>query len=143
MLCLVAPVDEDARYRAARALRHAVLRAPLGRPPGSEYFPFEVDALHLVAVERGEVIGCVLFHPDGSGGGRLFQMAVRPDRQGRGIGRRLVQGLEDTLRQRGIEQVSLHARLEVAGFYERLGYARRGEVYEEVGIPHVNMARRL
>lgn len=142
-LSLVAPSDDEPRYRAARALRYTVLRAPLGRPPGSEVFPFEREALHLVALDGDAVVGCVLFHPDGRGGGRLFQMAVRSDRRGQGLGRRLVRALEERLRERGVERVNLHARVTVSRFYEKLGYVPQGPEYEEVGIPHVNMARRL
>lgn len=139
----VPPVDDDPGYRGARALRHAVLRAPLGHPPGSEYFDFEPHALHLVARDGDAVVGCVMFHPDGQGGGRLCQMAVRPDLQGQGLGRRLVEALEARLKADGIERVVLHARTHAAGFYDRLGYHVVGEPYEEVGIPHVSMERAL
>lgn len=142
-LCFVRPVDGDPGYRGARALRHAVLRAPLGHPPGSEWFDFEPDALHLVARDGDTVVGTVMFHPDGRGGGRLCQMAVTPPLQGTGVGRRLVRHLEDHLRGEGIERVSLHARMHAAGFYAKLGYAVDGEPYDEVGIPHVTMVRAL
>jgi predicted GNAT family N-acyltransferase len=39
--------------------------------------------------------------------------------------------------------VELHARLTARDFYERAGYAPVGEVYEEVGVAHVTMRRRL
>lgn len=139
----VPPVDTDPRYRAERKLRHAVLRAPLGHPAGSERMDFEPHALHLVARDGDAVVGCVMFNPDGHGGGRLCQMAVHPDRQGQGLGGKLVRHLEARLRADGIERVVLHARREAAAFYARLGYAVVGEPYEEVGIAHVDMARSL
>lgn len=132
-----------ALYLQERDLRYELLRAPLGRPRGSEAFPFERGSLHLVALRDATVVGCVLFHPDGSGGGRLYQMAVHSALQGEGVGRRLVHHLEAHLRREGFETVELHARAHVAGFYEGLGYAVVGEPYDEVGIPHVNMSRPL
>lgn len=142
-LMFVPPVDDDPGYRGARALRYAVLRAPLGHPPGSEWFAFEPDALHLVARVGDTVVGCVMFHPDGRGGGRMCQMAITPERQGTGLGRRLVRHLEDHLRAEGVERVSGHARLHASGFYAKLGYAVEGEPYDELGIPHVMMGRTL
>lgn len=139
----VPPDDDDPRYRGERALRYAVLRAPLGHPEGSERFDFDPIALHLVARDGDAIVGCVMFNPDGHGGGRLCQMAVRPELQGQGLGRRLVRHLEDRLRADGIERVLLHARSDAAGFYARLGYAPVGEPYEEVGIPHLTMERAL
>lgn len=134
-----------------RALRWEVLRKPLGRPPGSERFSFEDDALHLVAIdtETSDVVGCVLFYPDPpkplgeAESGRLFQMAVRPDRQRGGLGARLVNALEARIRAEGGHHVHLHARCAVEGFYAYLGYQRVTDEYEEVGIPHVGMEKRL
>jgi len=112
-------------------------------PRGTERFPFEEESLHLVALDQGVVVGCVLFHPEGGGTGRLFQMAVEPGRQGKGLGARLVRTLEGEVARRGMHEVSLHARENAVGFYERLGYAVEGEMYVETGIPHRTMRRQL
>lgn len=143
----------DPLYSQEIDLRYRVLRAPLGRPRGSEIFPFENESLHLVAVIDDRVVGCVLFHPDpnghdgasaaGSGGGRLFQMAVEESLRGLGLGRRLVRALERELASRGFTSVHLHARTIVAPFYRALGYVERGMPFEEIGIPHVEMWRAL
>ncbi len=134
---------EGPLYAAERALRWEVLRKPLGRPQGSELFPFEDQSLHLVLLEGDEVTGCVLFHPDGGDGGRLFQMAVRESLHRTGRGAALVRHLEAELVRRGVREVTLHARQAVEGFYAALGYEPYGEPYEEVGIPHVSMRRQL
>ncbi len=120
-----------------------MLRMPLGQERDAVAFPFEAESLHLVALDAGRVVGCVLFHPEGPATGRLFQMAVEPDRQGRGLGTRLVRALEDEVRARGFREITLHARDTAVGFYARLGYVSFGMPYVEVGIPHQNMRRTL
>ncbi|MFB1482416.1 GNAT family N-acetyltransferase [Corallococcus sp. RDP092CA] len=130
-------------YEGELELRFRVLREPLGHAREDVKFPFEDASLHLVAHADGVVQGCVLFHPEDAHGGRLFQMAVRPSLQGQGLGAKLVRRLEEALRGRGFRHVHLHARAPVVPFYERLGYAPYGELYEEVGIPHRNMRRDL
>ncbi len=130
-------------YPAEQELRFRVLREPLGFTRTQVAFPFEADSLHLVA-HRGEaVVGCVLFHPEDAHGGRLFQMAVAPERQGQGLGARLVGVLEAELKRRGFTHVHLHARATVVPFYARLGYAEYGEPFTEVGIPHRHMRKTL
>ena len=124
-------------------LRFRILREPLGLPPGSEWYEFEEDCVHLIAVEGQAVVGCVLFHPDGEGGGRLLQMAVEEHLQGQGIGRILVERLEREIARDGTRSVHLHARDHAIGFYERLGYERIGDVFVEIGIPHYDMKKRL
>lgn len=132
-------------YAGELELRFRVLREPLGRPRESVRFPFEDRSVHLVAQvpAGGPVVGCVLFHPEDARGGRLFQMAVTPALQGRGLGVRLVRAMEAELVRRGYGEVHLHARAHVVPFYERLGYAVHGEPFEEVGVPHRHMRRAL
>lgn len=130
-------------YEAELELRFRVLREPLGLPRSSVTFPFEHESLHLVAHQEGRVVGCVLFHPDSPGGGRLFAMAVSPALQGGGLGRRLVTALEAELPRRGMVSIHLHARATVVPFYERLGYTVHGEPFTEVNIPHRHMRKLL
>jgi N-acetylglutamate synthase-like GNAT family acetyltransferase len=134
---------EHPLYPEELELRFRMLREPLGLPRSSVTFPFEAASLHLVARQGGAVVGCVLFHPEDAHGGRLFQMAVTPSLQGRGLGARLVTALEAELRRRGLSHVHLHARATVAPFYERLGYAVYGEPFTEVNIPHLHMRKAL
>ena len=141
-------------YAEELELRFRVLREPLGHGRADVLFPFERESLHLVLVEAGRVVGCVLFHPESARapegalrqsttGGRLFQMAVATERQGRGDGRALIQALEAELLRRDLVHVHLHARAAVVGFYERLGYVCHGEPFLEVGIEHRHMRRTL
>lgn len=135
--------SNDSQYAAERDLRWRLLRQPLGHARGSERFEFEHESLHLIACEGADVVGCVLFQADGRGGGRLFQMAVDPTLQGSGVGRQLVEHLEARLRADGLTNVILHSRDHAIGFYERLGYACFGAPYDEVGIPHRHMQKKL
>jgi len=130
-------------YAEELDLRWRVLRKPLGLERDAVLFPFDRESLHLVALDGGRVVGCVLFHPEGTETGRLFQMAIEPGKQGTGLGTRLVRALEDELAARGFREVTLHARDAAVGFYARLGYQPVGAPYVEVGIPHQNMRRAL
>ncbi len=124
-------------------LRFRVLRAPLGYTRADVRFDFDDESVHLLALQDDTVVGCVLFHPESPADGRLYQMAVAPDLQGRGVGRELVRRLESRLRDLGVTRVHLHARQAAVGFYRRLGYAVEGEPFDEVGVPHRHMARAL
>jgi len=134
---------DDAAYAGELELRYRVLREPLGMSRTAVPFPFERESLHLVAERDGEVVGCVLFHPETAAGGRLFQMAVATDHRRTGLGRRLVTALETELRRRGVRDVHLHARADVVPFYESLGYTIYGETFVEIGISHRRMRKAL
>jgi len=120
-------------YEGELDLRYRVLRAPLGMGRHQVGFPGEDAALHVVAENAGHVVGCVLFDFTS---GRLRAMAVDPSLQRTGLGARLVERLEREVTAAGVRRVRLHARADVVGFYERLGYLQTGEPFVEVGIPH-------
>ena len=130
-------------YTSELELRYRILREPIGHTRADVRFAFEDESLHLVAVAEQTVLGCVLFHPDNAGGGRLFQMAVHAAMQGQGLGTLLVRRLEAELSARGIERVALHARSTAVAFYERLGYRCVGEPFIEVGLDHRIMEKTL
>lgn len=134
---------EGALYQSELELRFRILREPLGHDRDSVRFAFEADSVHVVAVEANTVVGCVLFQPDGQGGGRLYQMAVGQWLQGQGIGSQLVRFLEAALAEQNIERIELHARDTAVPFYAKLGYRCVGEPFEEVGLPHRIMEKSL
>jgi predicted GNAT family N-acyltransferase len=46
-------------------------------------------------------------------------------------------------RLRGDREALLHAQCSAAPFYARAGFVERGPVFEEAGIPHIEMVRTL
>jgi N-acetylglutamate synthase-like GNAT family acetyltransferase len=83
----------------------------------------------LLAEEDGRAVGCVYVGRRG-GRGYFGLLSVEPSRQGRGLGRRLVEAAEARLREQGHREVEIlvvDARTELFPFYAGLGYGREGE----------------
>ncbi len=127
----IAPNGPD--YAAERMLRWEVLRKPLGMPPGSEKLPEEDQSFHLIASIGKKIVGCVCFFPETETNGRIFQMAVSEEYQGRGLGRQLFQTLERSLIKQGVRDVYLYVRSESEGFYQRMGYSGEGDLINRFG----------
>jgi predicted GNAT family N-acyltransferase len=51
--------------------------------------------------------------------------------------------LMNAARKRGDREAVLHAQLSAAPFYARAGFAERGPHFDEAGIAHVEMVRKL
>jgi hypothetical protein len=132
------------QYEEERRLREEVLRRPLGLSLTEEDLAREEDQLHFGLFEPGgELVACavaVLLSPTEA---RIRQMAVSPDHQRQGLGRRLLEYLENDLRARGFRTLVLNARTSAVGFYERLGYSVHGEEFVDVTVPHVRMSKRV
>lgn len=80
--------------------------------------------LVMVAELDGSVVGVVVGTIDGSRA-YFYRLAVDPAKQGLGIGRKLVEALENRFRQRGVNHVLIMVNQDnqkVLPFYHSLGY---------------------
>lgn len=134
----------SAHYRATLFLRQQVLREPLDLVLSERDLNGEERQWHFGLFDDPDrLIACLVAAPADATSVRLRQMAVIPGMQGRGLGRALMRQTENHLRQRGIGQCTLHARIQAIGFYEKLGYSTTGPIFTELGIPHQRMIKTL
>jgi ribosomal protein S18 acetylase RimI-like enzyme len=81
----------------------------------------------LVGILDGELVATAMVGHDGHRGW-VYYLAVRPARQGHGIGVALMRACEDWLLERGVPKVQLMVRdtnERVLGFYAAIGYERQ------------------
>ena len=83
--------------------------------------------------EDGRVVGVLVMRPEPPA---LFveNVAVRPERQGRGLGRALMAFAEDHARAAGLAEVTLYTNQKMTEnlrFYAALGYAETGRRSED------------
>ena len=78
-----------------------------------------------VAVQDGTVVGFATTVPV-DGGLELEDLFVEPDRMRRGVGRRLVQDLLDSVRADGVEHVWVTANPHAMAFYTAVGFVPDG-----------------
>jgi len=124
-------------------LRNEILRKPLGLKFSPDELENERDNLLMAAYEDDQMLGCCMLVEEGPKTVRLRQMAVMNDLQGKGIGRALMQFAENLARDRGYKKITMHARKNAVGFYEKMGYRRVGNEFEEITIPHYVMEKDL
>lgn len=128
----------------ARAVRTAVFVEEQGIARDDEWDALDDTAVHAVVTNLlGMPVATGRLLREDQGTARIGRMAVDRALRGGGVGRQVVQALEQAARARGDTAVVLGAQRSAEPFYARLGYAPYGEPYEEVGIPHIGMRRRL
>lgn len=130
-------------YRQMVKLRDDILRKPLGLGFTPQELEDEKDNMLIAAFEDDDMLGCCMLVEENSDTVRLRQMAVLNDLQGKGIGRALMGFAENLARDRGYKILSMHARKNAIGFYEKMGYKVASDEFTEVTIPHYVMEKRL
>jgi predicted GNAT family N-acyltransferase len=133
----------DAAERSAAAeLRIRVFCDEQGVSRADEIDGRDDDAVHLVAVERGAVIGTCRLLFEGTTC-KLGRLVVERDARRRGVGGRLLALGEAEARAAGATRIVLNAQTRARGVYRAAGYTERGGRFMEAGIEHVRMERPL
>lgn len=136
-------LDADRSLEPAFAVRRAVFVDEQGVPEDREMDGRDDEAVHLLARVDGDPVGTARLRTVDDATGKVERVAVLPEHRGEGWGRRLMSAVEDLARDRGLAELRLHAQTDVEGFYRELGYETTSDVFEEAGIPHVEMEKSL
>ena len=112
------PDEWDEYYK----LRYQVLRAPWNQPVGSERNEGDQTAAHFAFFEENSIIGVGRLDNMSATIAQIRFMAVAGNQQGRGIGKKLMQHMEEMALASGRTTLILHAREIALPFYQKLGY---------------------
>ena len=124
----------------AGPLRFAIFVGEQNVPPGIELDDQDASCVHALAYDNeNKVIGTGRLLPDG----HIGRMAVVVEWRRRGIGVEILEALVAEARRRGHAEVAVSAQLQAAEFYREQGFAAEGKVYEEAGILHQQMRKKL
>ena len=127
----------------AFTVRVAVFVDEQGISRADELDDFDASATHCIAYDdagKSAAAGRLLLF---DGYAKIGRMAVLASHRKSGIGAAVLNALEQEAASQGIPLIKLSAQLHARGFYERCGYTAHGDIYDDVGIPHIDMEKRL
>lgn len=142
----------EADRAACFAVRTEVFVIEQSVPESIEYDAYDAVAVHVLAEgPDGAPLGTgrLLYGPEARAKtgspevGSLGRLAVTKAARGLGVGVALVRAIEAEAGRLGLAAVDLGAQTHALGFYERLGYEAYGPEFQDAGIPHRSMRRRL
>ena len=147
MIRRAVPADRDA-VEAIVAAAYSPYVARIGKPPGpmlDDYAALITEGAVSVLEEAGGDIAALivlLSRPDHL---LLDNIAVRPERQGQGLGRRLIEFAESEARRLGHRELRLYTHekmVENIALYRRVGFIETGRGHE-AGYDRVFMTKYL
>jgi predicted GNAT family N-acyltransferase len=137
-------VDSPAAMDAALDIRRRVFIEEQGVPEDLEIDEHDgpeawgKSAVHALLAAGAVPIatGRLLLEEGPAHNAHVGRVAVLAEHRKRGAGSVLMRALEDRARALGYPGVTLAAQLHAVGFYERLGYTVRDDVFLDAGIEH-------
>jgi predicted GNAT family N-acyltransferase len=127
---------------AAFTIREKVFVQGQGVPADDEYDQHDRQATtrHYLARLDGQPAGAARWRPT-ENGVKLERFAVLDEFRNQGVGQALVQAVLADVRAEvpDAAQVYLHAQLRAIPLYERTGFRKVGDLFEECDIQHYKM----
>ena len=131
--------DWATQREQATAIRMAVFVREQQLPEADEIDAHDALSLHALALDAGRAVGTARLLPDA----RIGRMSVLPDWRRSGVGGLLLERLVAIAAERGDRCVELSAQVYVLAFYAWHGFEAFGPIYDDAGIAHQSMRRRL
>jgi predicted GNAT family N-acyltransferase len=101
------------------------------------------EALHMVVKDGEMVIGSARVQFLANKQAKLERMAILRHYRRKGIGKKMLLFLDAVWNDKQVQQVIIHAQLEVVSFYKLCGFDELGLPFREAGIKHIKMSKRF
>lgn len=141
----VKKIETQAELDAAFEIRTEVFIIGQNCPEEEEFDGLDEESTHFIAYVQGEPGGTCRFRTT-SKGIKLERFAVLEKFRGLGVGKRLVQTVLGYLDKEQLPAgtlIYLHSQVEAMGLYARYGFEKVGEMFDEVGIDHYEMQKKV
>lgn len=117
-------------------IRREVFVREQGIPESDEWDDEDATSVHVLATLNRDPVGTGRMNR----AGKIGRIAVASGLRRQGVGTRILRCLLQEARRQGNREPHLHAQVQAVPFYERLGFSREGDEFDEAGIPHVRMS---
>lgn len=130
----------DQACERAAAIRYSVFVEEQGVPVELEWDDMDMASWHALALTAdGTAVATGRLLPDG----HIGRMAVLKMARGSGVGAQVLDALMAKAAELGYPELILNAQTHAVPFYARAGFERVGIEFDDAGIPHIEMRKRL
>jgi predicted GNAT family N-acyltransferase len=136
-------VTGDVELQDAFEVRRQVFVREQGISEDLVFDGHDREMLHMVVKDGERVIGSTRVQFLADNQAKLERMAVLKRYRRKGIGKEMLLFLDAVWKDKQVQQVIIHAQLEVVPFYKLCGFDELGLPFQEAGIEHIKMHKRL
>ena len=130
---------DEVLMKKAHKIRYDVFVIGQNCPEELEW-EFEEESTHFLLIEDNTPIATAR-HRKTDNGFKLERFAVLSQARGKGIGMLILKAILEDLKDSNALKY-MHAQEQVIPFYEKVGFKKSGNIFEEAGIMHYKMEYR-
>ena len=129
-------VNFDNKYSTEiKSIRTQVFVEEQGIDSAIDFDGLDEEAIHVLIDVQGNAIGTGRILDDG----HIGRIAVLKNYRSRGVGALILKTIIAEAKKCDFKCVYLGSQLPAVGFYKKLGFKTRGEVFIDAGLEHIEM----
>lgn len=137
----VAKITEE--FPAIATIRKTVFQEEQGVNTALEFDGKDDICDHLIAYLDGQAVGTARIRYLDDKTVKIERLAVLSIARGQGIGQKIMEKALEFIANKNITEVVVHAQVYIKSLYQKLGFIQVGDIFEEAGIPHVEMKKQI
>ena len=128
--------DDEKLMKEAHKIRYNVFVIGQNCPEEIEW-EFEEESTHFLLLEN-DIPLATARHRKTKNGFKLERFAVHSKARGKGFGMLILKAILEDIKDSKLLKY-MHAQEQVTPFYEKVGFEKSGDLFEEAGIMHYKM----
>ncbi|BCL36811.1 GNAT family N-acetyltransferase [Nostoc sp. MS1] len=137
----VAKIPEE--FPAIASIRKTVFQKEQGVETALEFDGKDDICEHLIAYLDAQAIGTARIRYLDEKTVKIERLAVLSIARGQGIGQKLMEKALEIIAEKNIIEAVVHAQTYIQPLYQKLGFIQVGDVFEEAGISHIEMKKKV
>jgi predicted GNAT family N-acyltransferase len=140
---IIKQVTYDQNADRINTIRRTVFQEEQKVAPELEFDGKDESAQHLIAYWENQPVGTLRIRALAEDTVKIERLAVLPTARRRGIGKQLMESALKVAQNEGYTQMKINSQVYIQSFYQGLGFETVGEEFEEAGIPHIQMIKKI
>lgn len=93
---------------------------------------------HIILYYDNDPVGCMRIRQEDNRM-KFERLAVLKHARSKGLGKAIMSFAINYARKKKMNEVYMYAQYYLLDFYKKLGFAKRGDIFEEAGMKHIEM----
>lgn len=125
--------------KMAHTVRKEVFQDEQGISQSLDFDGKDNDCIQILALDNEVPVGTVRLRNLSKDIAKVERLAVISAYRKMGVGNKIMLEVLNVAKKQNIKHLVLDAQVSAKIFYEKLGFIAEGDVFQEVGIPHIKM----
>jgi predicted GNAT family N-acyltransferase len=129
--------------KAIQVIRKSVFQEEQGVAPELDFDGLDETCEQLLACINNQYVGTARIRYLDDKTAKIERLAVLPTVRGHSVGKQIMEKALEVIASKNILEVVIHAQEYIKGLHQKLGFQEEGEIFEEAGIRHLKMTKKL